>query len=526
MVEGISCTECGSNNVVKKGRSKTKFQSKQIYKCNNCGKRFVSGFGKSYPAKIIIDSIISYNLGNNLAKSSKIIKTKHKVTIPEKTIYSWVKEFDKVCSYYRIRKEAIKLFKPKDIIFKKIFRHLQLYKFRFHKAKLEFFANGYFKGLKNYLVNISENCPDELFKGSARSSNVKLNIDADKIKIFKKENYACRLASLALQSANNNYERHDKLQEFMLVNDTCAIATEVPVYLFLDEIKEYGILELFEKISIKNTSNEKHDNENTITTSNNQNSINDEISKKSFDNSKNIPAITGHIDFVQLKFGSVYVLDYKPNASKVDAVSQLFVYALALSIRTGIWLRNFKCAWFDENGYYEFTPSDIVLKFCHVPQNRFKEFFVRNKERRYFTSKEFQQNKKNLRFKRDNGLRNISSGQIGSVMQSGTDMFFGKFRKVAFDYFVLRNTSTKQLKNLPNHNPSSLKSQSSAADFGVSDNVLVNFDSHTICSDNPIFKGADIWHIIANLSLFSQYIGKNSYYVSKYDNLASQEVTR
>ena len=100
-------------------------------------------------------------------------------------------------------------------------------------------------------------------------------------------------------------------------------------------------------------------------------------------------AITGHIDFVQLKFGSIYVLDYKPNASKVDAVSQLFVYAVALSVRTGVWLRNFRCAWFDEKGYYEFAPSDIVLKFCKFPQNRFREFFVRNKERRYFTSREF-----------------------------------------------------------------------------------------------------------------------------------------
>src|SRR3989344_3860712 len=185
--EIIVCEECGSNNVVKKGRSRNKFSIRQIYKCKDCNKRFVSGFGKSYPAKIIMD----------------------------------------------------------NIIFQKIFRHLQLYKHRYHKAKLEFFANGYFKGLNNYLANVSENCPDELFKDSSRSSRAKLNIDAGKIKIFKKENYACRLASLALESANTNYERHDKLQEFMISNDTCTIATEVPVYLYLDEIKEYGVLDLF-----------------------------------------------------------------------------------------------------------------------------------------------------------------------------------------------------------------------------------------------------------------------------------------
>src|SRR3989344_2837748 len=239
------CENCESKNVIKKGRSKAKFQSKQVYKCKDCGKRFVSGLGKSYPSKIIMDSITAYNLGNDLNETSKIIKKKYKIKVPEKTIYSWVKEFDKVCSYFRIRKKALKLFKPKDIIFQKIFRHLQLYKFRFHKATLEFFADGYFRGLKNYLSDISENCPSELFKDSNRSSRIKLSIDADKIKIFEKKNYACKLASLALESANNNFERHDKLQEFMLVNDTCTIATEVPVYLYLNEIKKYGVFDLF-----------------------------------------------------------------------------------------------------------------------------------------------------------------------------------------------------------------------------------------------------------------------------------------
>jgi len=32
---------------------------------------------------------------------------------------------------------------------------------------------------------------------------------------------------------------------------------------------------------------------------------------------------------------------------------ELFLYALALSLRTGIWLRNFLCGWFDEKDYFE-----------------------------------------------------------------------------------------------------------------------------------------------------------------------------
>jgi len=516
--ENIACEGCGSKDVIKKGRSKAKFQSKQVYKCKDCGKRFVSGLGKSYPSKIIMDSITAYNLGNDLNETSKIIKKKYKIKVPEKTIYSWVKEFDKVCSYFRIRKKALKLFKPKDIIFQKIFRHLQLYKFRFHKAKLEFFADGYFRGLKNYLSDISENCPSELFKDSNRSSRIKLSIDADKIKIFEKKNYACKLASLALESANNNFERHDKLQEFMLVNDTCTIATEVPVYLFLEEVKEYGILNLFNNLSIKNTIKNKGGNGYLRTKYSTLPSTHpSQVEQNS--------AITGHIDFVQLKFGSVYVLDYKPNASKVDAVSQLFVYAVALSIRTGIWLRNFRCAWFDENEYYEFAPSDIVLRFCKVPRHKFREFFVRNKERRYFTSKEFQKSRvsdeKNSIFKRDNNLGNVSPHNIGGIAQRSLDMDFCQSRIIVPDNFFSADINSEKPKNIANHDSCAVKSELSMADFGVCSDVFVDFEPHTIYSDNPLFKAADIGKAISNLSRFSQYIGKISYYISKYGGLMS-----
>jgi hypothetical protein len=58
-------------------------------------------------------------------------------------------------------------------------------------------------------------------------------------------------------------------------------------------------------------------------------------------------------------------LDYKPNAAKgkeADTVHQLTLYALALSRLTGLRVYDFKCAWFDENDYFEFFPLHIVYK--------------------------------------------------------------------------------------------------------------------------------------------------------------------
>ena len=60
---------------------------------------------------------------------------------------------------------------------------------------------------------------------------------------------------------------------------------------------------------------------------------------------------------------AIHLLDYKPAAKKErHAVEQLTFYAPALSRRTKIRLFDFKCAWFDENGYFEFFPLHVVYK--------------------------------------------------------------------------------------------------------------------------------------------------------------------
>ncbi len=82
---------------------------------------------------------------------------------------------------------------------------------------------------------------------------------------------------------------------------------------------------------------------------------------------KNLNAsICGHIDILQIRNGLVYVLDFKPDAAfeNVQKVaSQLFFYASGLSFRTGIRLENFRCAWFDDRVYYEFSPKDAKVSF-------------------------------------------------------------------------------------------------------------------------------------------------------------------
>ncbi len=91
-----------------------------------------------------------------------------------------------------------------------------------------------------------------------------------------------------------------------------------------------------------------------------------------------LEGVTGHIDLVQIRYGYVHLLDLKPEAAKEKhAMAQLFLYALALSTRTGIWLRNFVCGWFDEKDYFEFRPADVVLKMEKVGKDDMRKYIPR-----------------------------------------------------------------------------------------------------------------------------------------------------
>jgi ATP-dependent exoDNAse (exonuclease V) beta subunit len=76
--------------------------------------------------------------------------------------------------------------------------------------------------------------------------------------------------------------------------------------------------------------------------------------------------ITGHIDILQIRNGLIHILDYKPDAHRKEiqeqAIQQLTIYALALASRTKLDLASLKCAFFDENNYFEFFPLHAVYK--------------------------------------------------------------------------------------------------------------------------------------------------------------------
>lgn len=361
------CCQICKKEAIKFGNRKNKNQIIQRYKCNFCNKIFTLQRikHKTYPIKTILKAISLYNIGYKLNQVSNLLKPINKKQIPISTISSWLKQYKEICTFNKSRPTAIKLYPQKNMLFKKPLQHQQVYLFQYHKAKLyllfhdikynnQFKSNSkFYEPIKNYLEKIpTDNFSHHIFKSfetkvkegiinlkvklknpdilnsttnEQRSSQIKLKT-LPFIKL-QKNNLANKLAKLALNLATSNKQRHQSIQDFMLINDSSTVAVEVPVYLTKYDVN------YFKNKFVLNLENCQ-------------------------------TPITGHIDILQVRNGLVHILDYKPDAysrqTQVQAIKQLTIYALALASRTKLALTDIKCAFFDENNYYEFFPFHAV----------------------------------------------------------------------------------------------------------------------------------------------------------------------
>ena len=282
------CPYCSSKDIVKRGWRRKKHEAVQLHKCKNCDRTFTAQIvkGKHHPLKIIFEGITLYNLGYTEAQACRLLKDKYGLQIKQPTVSTWITEFLPLCRYSRLRPEAVKHYSPKQVIQSVTLRHKQIYHYRYHQAKLDFLINSRefakFKNLKTLLESVKKDCPHALFQKGERSSQAKAEIDLHEVQVNHIENnYATRLARLLLQAVGDNKLRHDALQQFMLANDSVTIAMEVPIHLKPSDLEHYAEKLRFQiPFKLKST-------------------------------------LTGHIDLLQLRNGSIHILDFKPNAAKV-----------------------------------------------------------------------------------------------------------------------------------------------------------------------------------------------------------------
>lgn len=337
------CPYCQSTDIVKAGFRTRKHEKIQLYYCNRCQRKFTSliSKGKSYPLKVILESLVLKNRLNPSVLIAEKMRKKYGFKISPDTISNWDKEYRQYTPFFRMRDYlAVKLNKkvisPKEVVVEYRLFHGpgQIYNFGFHRGKAELlieetYRNYKLRAIKDFLELVIAECPHQVFKESKRrASNFKNIFNLDQVRITRKENLASEMARFVTQAVANKKNRHEEIERFMLFCDSTTLAVEIPVLLDKEDIIHFrDRLDFDVPLEVKE----------------------DEV-------------ITGHIDIIQLRNGVVHIMDFKPGAKKEKPIEQLTIYALALSRLTGLRLYNFKCAWFDEDDYFEFFPLHVVYK--------------------------------------------------------------------------------------------------------------------------------------------------------------------
>ncbi len=137
--QNLVCPACGCKNTFKKGKRRNRMQVHQVFQCTECLHRFTGepGKNKTYPLKIILESISTFNLGYSLTETQQLQRQRFHRSIPERTISSWLTEYRPLNTYSRLRTDGKKLFAPETILRTINFDHQQVYRHQIHRAKLK-----------------------------------------------------------------------------------------------------------------------------------------------------------------------------------------------------------------------------------------------------------------------------------------------------------------------------------------------------------------------------------------------------
>jgi len=175
--------------------------------------------------------------------------------------------------------------------------------------------------MADYLHTLFANCPNHLFRETVfRASGVgrgRLGIDIPLTRVRDHGIIALAGRSRGFREVSS---RHENLQKYFLEHDLATIACEVPVWMESWEFTDYPHI----------------------------------LGTRA--------PLTGHIDVLRHEAdGRLGVWDYKPHAAaERNAHIQVFLYALMLSLRTGLPLSAFHCGYFDETDAYLFRPTEAT----------------------------------------------------------------------------------------------------------------------------------------------------------------------
>jgi transposase-like protein len=301
----LACPFCGHVKAVRCGVRKTRTAIKQLYQCKGCLRRFSNEnpSGCRTPPHVIRRTLSLVCQDYTYDEVVCFIAARLRLRISKSAVSKWVTDFNP--PYLAIRKMNAG---HKPIIRAHLFTHRGLnYNYQVHQPKLAFCKR---EGLTRYLNWVPEHIDAALFEEGSRCSQLKLARNPGLYHVTHTP--LNRLTADARRLAATNRDRHTAVEDYFIACDRNTIAVETPV---VCQIPGVG-------------------------------------------------PIAGHIDILQMNKGRIYILDYKPNASKespAKVVTQLTLYAAALVQSAGLTWDELRCAYFDEEDYYSFAPSPDLI---------------------------------------------------------------------------------------------------------------------------------------------------------------------
>jgi transposase-like protein len=226
--ERPACPKCSSSEyIIKSGSRIVREESVPLYFCKSCQKRFSDRklSHTSYPPKLILSALTYYNTGHTLDMTLRTMRKRYKTKIPLTTFRNWINRYGDELPATKLRKKYD--LDPNQTIKTRNLFHPQPYLFRVHSLKLNI-KGKQFPELKQYLNSMLNNPMDRLFQSKKvlRVSEMvnTLNIPKPAIRTVK-DSPACRMTDLALELAKTKSERHQKVEEFFLTNDSATYSS-------------------------------------------------------------------------------------------------------------------------------------------------------------------------------------------------------------------------------------------------------------------------------------------------------------
>jgi hypothetical protein len=177
--------------------------------------------------------------------------------------------------------------------------------------------------LSDFLLRIASGCPDHYFLSGPRASSLDIPLA-----VGLEQSSGHAMVQLAQQGlrVRKLKSAHEDLEKYLLESDPETIACEVPIWFEPSELEE---LPLGKRVETG--------------------------------------TLTGHIDVLRWENDAkIGIWDYKPCAGdEVKAHVQVFLYALMLSKRTGLSLKEFRCGYFDSARAFVFRPAEVSWPARH-----------------------------------------------------------------------------------------------------------------------------------------------------------------